>query len=422
MQLTFTLAAVLLLGSVAEGAGSAPSPVYAGPTLPGPVTAPAPVAPDKPTVIEGLQAWFAKEITKDNAKLAATLQKIDPAVYPAVLAERRARAEACLAKLPDDLRVLLQAWLAESDAKAAHVALRKLVSGSAEQPKDTLDCLDAVLTKLDSRGVLLAGAVLGKTTEGKSQLKPIISSPGQVFVIRPEALTAWPGQKDSVLVVLDPREGPWTVLGAHTFESKIQTHNEPYKQQDSIEVADYLKLTRNGHFLLGDASGAVLGWIDMDKAAFFQKGWEDDAKASRDAYTLGVAGQLHGVWWNPQGICDQGKPFDKMCGTPYQGRIVLYDFQRLIAARTEPGFKKDYNWPYNTTMDLRTIRTLYRKKDTTDLSNTGFEFETEQQLGGGGFWEIKKSGWCAIYENSRLACEPWPLYVKSTLKKIYKLK
>ncbi|MFL5357299.1 hypothetical protein, partial [Archangium sp.] len=291
---------------VASGSGSAPlveriqksySARYAGPAAVSLAPEVAPVALAVPTVAQALHDWYAAEIRKDNKSLAKRLRKLKPGTYNDFLARHEARALECVARLPVELQPKVEAFLSASEAEAQDAAVRELQKATEGQPREVLDCVDAALVKLDSRGVLVGGLVWGKTPEGSEKLKPTRYSPGQVFILRPQVLTAWPGRADSSLRVLDPRQGPWKVLLAHTYEEKSGTHRQKWKGLESTRAADYLQQTNNGHFLLVDDEGAALGWLDMDQAAFYEEEWAASADISKPVFTSGIAAFVHGVWW-----------------------------------------------------------------------------------------------------------------------------
>ncbi|HSP78858.1 MAG TPA: hypothetical protein VLQ93_10030, partial [Myxococcaceae bacterium] len=299
-----SLLGVIVLGTLVSGVASASTQAlieksycarYTGPAQVGEVAPPeAPADPEKPTVVDRLAAWYADEIREGTAALARQLRQHAPSTYASFLAQRKARALACVDTLPEALLPEVQAFLSAVDTAEQDAAVRKLRKVVAEQPREVLDCLEAVLVKLDRRGaILVSGLTWGRTSEGAEQLKPTLHNPGQVYILRPQVLTAWPGRPDSALRVLDPRQGPWKVRLAHTYEQKVEAHSQPWKQRPTISVQKYLQQTNNGHFLLVDDEDAPLGWLDMDQAAFFHERWAEDAADSRFIYTSGAAAYVH---------------------------------------------------------------------------------------------------------------------------------
>lgn len=357
----FSAAAVLslcmlvpaILEASAAIAGESAVKSYTGPVLPANVAVP---APKEPTVVEALEAWFAGEIREGSATITGTLRSIDPNVYNASLTQRRERAQACVDRLPPDLAQLLAAFRSAPDAAAQASAIHALAQAAVGKPAETLGCLDAAALRLGDRGVLLSGLVFG-TAGGAVQLKPMVLSRGQVFILRPEVLTAWPGRADSALRALDPRDGPWNVLLAQTYEESVTEHGPVLEEKwGEVSVREYAGQRRNGHYLLVDGSGAALGWLDMDRAAFFDEDSEQTAAAWKKSFTDGVAAFLHGVWWNPKGYRDDSRG----AGPNLQDVVFIHDLFTMIEGKTETT-SASYKDPYPESMEFRKLRSLKRE-------------------------------------------------------------
>ena len=357
LSILLVTAALPARASIAALAAKAYEATYPGPELPAEVApVPAPTDPKTATIYEALRAWFVGEIRKDNEAIAGKLRKVDAGAYNSFLAGRRTKAQACAAAIPAELQADVTAFLEASDPAQQDSLVRKLAKATQKAGREVTECLDAVLVELDRRGVLVGGMVLGKTNAGIEQLKPVIVNPGLVYVLRPQVLTAWPGREESALGVLDPREGPWKVRLAHTYESKVETHNQKWKGKYDISVADYQKLTNNGHFLVVDGEGGALGWIDMDRVAFFHEKWAEEAGHSKHAYTTGIATFAHGVWWNPEGLYEGGPKGEGY--ENHQDAIWVNDFLTLVRLQTSvrPNPISD---PYPRRMDVSAIRQIY---------------------------------------------------------------
>lgn len=383
----------------------------------------APVALAVPTVAQALHDWYAAEIRKDNKALAGRLRKLKASTYNGFLAQHESKALECVARLPAELQPKVEAFLSASEPEAQDAAVRELQKATEGQPQEVLDCMDAVLVKLDSRGVLVGGLVWGKTTEGNEKLKPTRYSPGQVFILRPQVLTAWPGRADSALRVLDPRQGPWKVLLAHSYEEVIGTHEQKWKGLETTRVADYLHQTNNGHFLLVDDAGAALGWLDMDQAAFYEEEWAASADISKPVFTSGIAAFAHGVWWDPDGFTEAGGG-GGMTKTRYQNPIYVIDFLRLVKLETSQRAVSIRD-PYPESLRIHQLRKLYQGKPR--YSNA---LRPEEQLGLGaesrednGFtWHNDEELGRLTAQGGRLHYELKAANARTTLKKLYRLR
>ncbi|WP_395823944.1 hypothetical protein [Archangium minus] len=391
---------------------------YAGPEQVPDVPEMAPAVPEKPTVVDLLKAWYADEIRKDSKALASNLRKLDTSAYNSFFAKCKAKALACADKLPEELKPQVEAYLQASETAQQDSALRKLQKAAEGQPKEVLDCLNAALVKLDAWGVLVGGLLWGKTTDGAERLKPTRHNPGRVYILRPQVLTAWPGRADSALKVLDPRQGPWKVRLAHTYEQKVGTHNQEWKQLVLLKVRDYDRLTNNGHFLLVDDKDVPLGWLDMDQAAFFEKKWAEYADESKFVYTSGAAAFVHGVWWNPEGRTgdDASSAPDKR----YQEPIHIVDFLRLSQAETD-ATELPANAPYPEILHVSQLRALYRGKDDPEFLASRIKLLTERRYAPNDAWGLgEQAGTIEAYKG-RLQYRIGSATTKTTLDKIYRL-
>jgi hypothetical protein len=389
---------------------------YAGPER---VTSPPvvePVALGHATIAKALHEWYAGEIRKGTRAIDRRLLKLKASAYNGFLARRKARALECASSLPEELQPEVEAFLTATEAEALDAAVRKLRKATEGQPREVLDCLDAVLVKLDGRGVLVGGLLWGRTEEGSEQLKPTLYNPGLVFILRPQVLTAWPGREDSALRVLDPRHGPWTVLLAHTHEEKVRIHGQEWKKVKTTSAADYLKRTNNGHFLLVDEEEKPLGWLDMDQAAFYDEAWAACADLSKPVFTSGFAAYVHGVWWNPRGISEAGGK-GGMTRTRYQDSVYVLDFLRLVKVETgqAEGSIRD---PYPELMRIRQLREIYQGKGSY---KDELKLAAECRDHNHDLWRYyEELGTLGIHKG-RLQYKMNSANVRTTLKKIYRL-
>ncbi|WNG36557.1 hypothetical protein F0U61_24925 [Archangium violaceum] len=391
---------------------------YTGPEQVPEVPAVAPAVPEKPTVVDLLKAWYADEIRKDSKTLASNLRKLDTSAYNSFFAKCKAKALACADKLPEELKPQVEAYLQASETAQQDSALRKLQKAAEGQPKEVLDCLNAALVKLDARGVLVGGLLWGKTTDGAEQLKPTRHNPGRVYILRPQVLTAWPGRADSALKVLDPRQGPWKVRLAHTYEQKVGTHSQPWKKRLLFRVQEYTELTNNGHFLLVDDKDAPLGWLDMDQAAFFEEKWAEDAEESKFAYTSGAATFVHGVWWNPE-----GRTGDDVSSNPdkrYQAPVYVFDFLQFLQLETD-ATELPVHAPYPEVLHLGKLRALYRDEDAPEFSASRIKLLVRRRYAPNAAWNSgEQAGTIEAYKG-RLQYRIGSATTKTTLDKIYQL-
>lgn len=376
-----------------------------------------------PAVAQALHDWYAAEIRKDNKALTKRLRKLKPGAYNDFLARHETKALECVARLPAELHPKVETFLSSSEPEAQDAAVRELQKATEGLPREVLDCMDAALVKLDSRGVLVGGLSWGKTTEGNEKLKPTRYSPGQVFILRPQVLTAWPGRADSALRVLDPRQGPWKVLLAHTYEEVVGTHEQTWKRLESTRAADYLQQTNNGHFLLVDSGGAALGWLDMDQAAFYQEDWAASAEISKPVFTSGIAAFVHGVWWDPDGFTEAGGA-GGMTKTRYQNPIYVIDFLRLVKLETSQR-AISIREPYPELLRIHQLRKLYQGKPRYSSA-----LRPEEELGLGaesrednGFtWRQDEELGRLTAHEGRLRYEQKAANARTTLKKLYRLR
>ncbi|MCY1082505.1 hypothetical protein [Archangium lansingense] len=390
---------------------------YAGP-------APVPLAPEVapvtlavPTVAQALHDWYAAEIRKDNKALARKLRKLKAKAYNNVLAQRRTKALECVTRLPAELQPQVEAFLAASEAEAQDASVRKLQEATEGQPREVLDCVDAAVVKLDSRGVLVGGLTWGKTAEGTEKLKPTRYSPGLAFILRPQVLTAWPGRADSALRVIDPRQGPWKVLLAHTYGEKTGTHRERWKRLKATQAADYLQQKNNGNILLVDEADVPLGWLDMDQAAFYEEEWAASADISKPVFTSGIAAFVQGVWWNPQGFSEAGGA-GGVATTRYQDSVYVIDFLRLVKLETSQTSVPVRN-PYSEPLQSRQLRKLYQGEGIYEnelkvvaecRGHPDFLWSTGEELGS------------ITVHKGRLQYKLKTANVRTTLRKLYRLR
>jgi len=393
---------------------------YTGPVQVAEVAGPkAPADPEKPTVVDRLAAWYADEIRKDTAALAQQLSRTKPSTYESFLAQRKARAFSCVDTLPEALLPKVKAFLSASETAEQDTAVHELRKAISEQPREVLDCLDAVLVKLDRRGaILVSGLTWGKTSEGAEQLKPTLHNPGRVYILRPQVLTAWPGRPDSALRVLDPRLGPWKVRLAHTYEPKVEAHSQQWKQRPTISVQKYLQQTNNGHFLLVDDEDVPLGWLDMDQAAFFHERWAEDAADSRFIYTSGAAAYVHGVWWNPEGRTPDSYP--AMEEDNLQEPIYVLDFLRLIQGETR-STSESLHSPYPRFLQLRGLRSMYRGDDPVPESlSYRLNLLAVRRNTPNDIWRLHEEAGAISTHKDHLEYRIGSASIKTTLQGIYK--
>ncbi|MFL5357298.1 hypothetical protein [Archangium sp.] len=396
---------------------------YAGPAAVSLAPEVAPVALAVPPVARALHDWYAAEIRKDNTALAKRLRKLKPGAYNGFLTQHKTRALECAARLPAELQPKIDTFLSASEAEAQDAAVRELQKATEGQPREVLDCMDAALVKLDSRGVLVGGLVWGKTPEGSEKLKPTRYSPGRVFILRPQVLTAWPGRADSALRVLDPRQGPWTVLLAHTYEEKSGTHRQKWKGLETTRAADYLQQTNNGHFLLVDDEGAALGWLDMDQAAFYEEEWAASADISKPVFTSGIAAFVHGVWWDPDGFTEAGGA-GGMTTTRYQNPIYVIDFLRLVKLETSQR-AVSIREPYPEFLRIRQLRKLYQGKPRYSSALRPEEelgLSAESREDNGFTWHHDEELGRLTAHEGRLHYELKAANARTTLKKLYRIR
>ncbi|KFA87672.1 hypothetical protein [Archangium violaceum] len=391
---------------------------YAGPAPVPEVPAVAPAPPDKATVVELLTTWYADELRRDNKALANTLRKLDASAYNAFLAQNKAKALACVDKLPAELKPQVEKYLSATETAQQDSVLRKLRKTTEGQPKEVLDCLSVSLVRLSSQGVLIGGLPRGNPNKASEQLKPTRHNPGLVYILRPQVLTAWPGRADSALRILDPRQGPWKVRLAHTYEKTVGTHSQEWKERLLFRVQEYAELTNNGHFLLVDDKDAPLGWLDMDQAAFFEEEWAEYAEESKFAYTSGAAAFVHGVWWNPEGRTGDEVSSDP--GTRYQSPVYVFDFLYLIQMETD-ATEQPADAPYPEVMHLGKLGSLYRGKDHPDSYASRIKLLVMRRYAPDAAWKSgQQVGTIEAYKG-RLHYRLGSATTKTTLDKIYRL-
>ncbi|MFE8600651.1 hypothetical protein [Archangium violaceum] len=391
---------------------------YTGPAQVPEVPAVTPAAPDKATVVELLAAWYADELRKDNKALANTLRKLDASAYNTFLAQNKAKALACVDKLPAELKPQVEEYLSATEAAQQDSVLRKLRKAAEGQPKEVLDCLNVSLVKLDSQGVLIGGLLWGSLTSDSEQLKPTLYNPGLVYILRPQVLTAWPGRAGSALRVLDPRQGPWKVRLAHTHEKTVETHSHEWKERLLFRVQEHVELTNNGHFLLVDDKDAPLGWLDMDQAAFFEKKWVKYAEGSEFVYTSGAAAFVHGVWWAPEGRTGDEVSSDP--DTRYQSPVYVFDFLHLIQLETD-ATEQPADAPYPEVMHLGKLRALYRGEDAPDFQTSRIKLLVTRRYAPNVAWTSGEQAGIIEAHKGRLHYRLGSATTKTTLGKIYRL-
>jgi hypothetical protein len=175
---------------------------------------------------------------------------------------------------------------------------------------------------------------------------------------RAKALACVRGLPAELAAEIDPRDGPWAVVRAQTFSG----NGPSWIRGGRVSIAEYLRRTNNGYFLLVDDKQKALGWLPMDPAAFFPRDRSKSAEEARRVFVSSAATFLHGVWWNPEGYCDLGKPGDEQCGVPRQDVVYVNDFLALVQGRmplasgASPPTIRD---PYPASFDVTPIDRVY---------------------------------------------------------------
>ncbi|UCF85628.1 MAG: hypothetical protein JSV50_08355 [Desulfobacteraceae bacterium] len=248
--------------------------------------------------------------------------------------------------------------------------LMELISKSSNgETMELTECVQTATAQRDERDILIAGLVKGKTGDGKTGLKPIINVDGWAYIISPQILTAWPGREISALTIISPVNGPWKVIKAHTLQKRLCTHCQSWKKNEKIPIKEYLSLTNNTHLLLATKGGQPIGWLDMDKLAFYDADWESYAKRSADFFRRGYAWYFHGFWKRPDNcdVDDVGYPIEagqdnKKKILFHKGHIISLDFLNLIEGTIEGKLIRDdsiTNNYYDDSMNYVLIRDFH---------------------------------------------------------------
>ncbi|MBN1962298.1 MAG: hypothetical protein JW841_15290 [Deltaproteobacteria bacterium] len=273
---------------------------------------------------------FEKDIVKKTTELNAKLSKSDPQNYNIFLAALKNTAISCVDSLTPELKEKLKTFSFSYNFKQRDSTVRAV----SKTVSITDACVDAVFSLVDKNGIFIGGAITGQTVVGQLKRKATIFNPGILFILEPQVLQAWPGRDDAPTLVLDPRDGPFRVALAHTFEKEIKTHSQAFKQKNTVDVETYLNFTNNGHFLIVDEFGDAMGWIDMDKAAFFDQSMIREGFISRDSYIYGVAAKAHGAFWDHSGERDRSAKKDEC--VYLLAPIWVNNYLSLVSLKVQP--------------------------------------------------------------------------------------
>ncbi len=326
--------------------------VYKGPKLPKPKDVPKLEHQEQVSIREVMARWFADQVDTENRRLWARYRFVEAGAYNHFLASRRDTMATCAADLSAKVRDEFESSKSAETFAARDPILREV---SAKVPGQD-PCVDASFTWVNDEGILVGGAIVEKTPRGEAQRKPTIQNPGYLHIIRPEMLFAWPGRTDAPTRVLDPREGPFRVMLAHTFEPKVEFHSQAWKQVSKIDIETYLQRTSSGHYLVVDEKEKALGWIDMDRAAFWQDREKRQADTSTGVYASGAALLAHGFFWKPDGVCEEGRPFWRRCGVPFAEGVLANDMLSLVLLETKVDENIEYRDPAPRSLGLSHVR------------------------------------------------------------------
>jgi hypothetical protein len=203
---------------------------------------------------------------------------------------------------------------------------------------------------------------------------------------------------------------------AHTFEPKVATHSQAWKQKTTVDVETYLNRTNNGYFLIVDEFGDAIGWIDMNHAAFWDQSMEREGFTAKEFYNLGAAALAHGTIWASGGV-DNKMGKRTICRSAL-APIWVNDFLSLAYLKVQPKFCTALDKPHAKVMQVYQLRNVVGYVDFDDQNETTghYDIRLEWKKAGQPTWEehphhgkiVGNSGKGLIYDINNIT-ERWDL-------------
>jgi hypothetical protein len=213
-----------------------------------------------------------------------------------------------------------------SEYYAREYLLKQLNDSCKTLSKDELLEITVPTLKTDSNGVLRAGLVVNDAPDENRKLNLIKKAQGKVLIVTPQLVTAWPGDEKSAVGIIQPKDGPWEVIGFCSPTERFAERRGWLRNNSTTQnYKDVVLFKSYGEFVLIKSDGFDAAWLPFDSCAYI----DDDYSLQWivDAYKNGYVIFSQGYW---KGDDVYGHPEPETDKVLMWGSLQTMDFVNLI--------------------------------------------------------------------------------------------
>lgn len=183
-------------------------------------------------------------------------------------------------------------------------------------------------------GILSSGIIINNIDD-KEHILVTRKDSGNVFIIGPQSIMAWPGDTNNIIDVIRPEDGPWEV------EAKIFLSSEEIIPANAIStLPEYFNYRSYSFFKIKNKVNA--GWIFSDSCTYVEKGDTEYIDNMKSFYQSGMVSYYHGCWKEKDVFNVPGVDGEKYTAA---GKINILDFKKNIRIETR-AIDEDYEYDF----------------------------------------------------------------------------